>query len=166
MLISAYRPSLVWVLRKPGTTLAIALVALAVTIVPASRLGGEFMPAMEEGDILYMPTALPGLPASRAAELLQMTDRIIMTVPEVESVFGKAGRADSATDPAPLEMFETTIRLRPRSEWRPGMTMEGIIEELDSKLRIPGLANVFVPPIRNRIDMLATGIKQIGRAHV
>jgi Cu(I)/Ag(I) efflux system membrane protein CusA/SilA len=159
ILIAAYRPALEWVLRKPKTTLAIALVALAITIVPASRLGGEFMPAMEEGDILYMPTALPGLPASRAAELLQMTDRIIMTVPEVQSVFGKAGRADSATDPAPLEMFETTIRLRPRSEWRPGMTMEGIIEELDSKLRIPGLANVFVPPIRNRIDMLATGIK-------
>ena len=158
-LIAAYQPALKWVLHRPKTTVAIALVALAVTIVPASRLGGEFMPPMDEGDILYMPTALPGLSASRASELLQVTDRIIMTVPEVASVFGKAGRADTATDPAPLEMFETTIRLRPRAEWRPGMTTERIIEELDRKLRIPGLANVFVPPIRNRIDMLATGIK-------
>ena len=158
-LIAAYQPVLKWVLHRPKATVMIALVALAVTIVPASRLGGEFMPPMDEGDILYMPTALPGLSASRASELLQVTDRIIMTVPEVASVFGKAGRADTATDPAPLEMFETTIRLRPREQWRPGMTTERIIEELDRKLRIPGLANVFVPPIRNRIDMLATGIK-------
>ncbi|MGQ0589512.1 MAG: efflux RND transporter permease subunit [Sphingosinicella sp.] len=158
-MIAAYRPALQWVLRWPKATLLIALVALAISIVPASRLGSEFMPPMDEGDILYMPTALPGLSAARASELLQVTDRIIMTVPEVLSAFGKAGRADTATDPAPLEMFETTIRLRPRSEWRPGMTMDGIIEELDSRLRIPGLANVFVPPIRNRIDMLATGIK-------
>lgn len=158
-LIAAYRLALSWVLRQPKTTIAIAAIALAISIVPASRLGGEFMPPLDEGDILYMPTALPGLSASRASELLQITDRIIMTVPEVATVFGKAGRADTATDPAPLEMFETTIQLRPRSEWRLGMTMERIIEELDSKLQIPGLANVFVPPIRNRIDMLATGIK-------
>ena len=158
-LIAAYRPALHRVLDRPKLTLGLAALALAVSIVPATRLGGEFMPPMEEGDILYMPTALPGLSASRASDLLQVTDRIIMTVPEVLTVFGKAGRADTATDPAPLEMFETTIRLRPRSEWRPGMTMERIIEELDSKLQIPGLANVFVPPIRNRIDMLATGIK-------
>jgi len=158
-LIAAYRPGLQWVLRRPKATLLIAGLALLLSIVPASRLGSEFMPPMDEGDILYMPTALPGLSAARASELLQVTDRIIMTVPEVLSVFGKAGRADSATDPAPLEMFETTIRLRPRSEWRPGMTTERIIEELDARLRIPGLANVFVPPIRNRIDMLATGIK-------
>ena len=158
-MIAAYRPALSWVLRRPKLTLSVAVLALAISIIPASRLGGEFMPPLDEGDILYMPTALPGLSAARASELLQVTDRIIMTVPEVATVFGKAGRADTATDPAPLEMFETTIQLRPRSEWRPGMTMEGIIEELDSKLRIPGLANVFVPPIRNRIDMLATGIK-------
>ncbi|MDP8994210.1 MAG: CusA/CzcA family heavy metal efflux RND transporter [Pseudomonadota bacterium] len=158
-MIAAYRPALSWVLRRPKLTLGAAVLALAIAVFPASRLGGEFMPPLEEGDILYMPTALPGLSAARASELLQVTDRIIMTVPEVATVFGKAGRADTATDPAPLEMFETTIQLRPRREWRAGMTMEGIIEELDSKLRIPGLANVFVPPIRNRIDMLATGIK-------
>ncbi len=158
-LIAVYRPALQWVLRMPKLTLAIAAVVLALTILPYSRLGAEFMPPMEEGDLLYMPTALPGLSSSEASRLLQVSDRIIMTVPEVLTVFGKAGRADTATDPAPLEMFETTIQLRPRSEWRPGMTMDGIIAELDSRLRIPGLANVFVQPIRNRIDMLATGIK-------
>jgi Cu(I)/Ag(I) efflux system membrane protein CusA/SilA len=158
-LIAAYRPGLKWVLRNPMITLVIAVLAFAISIVPASRLGSEFMPPLDEGDILYMPTALPGLSASRASELLQITDRIIMTVPEVVTAFGKAGRADTATDPAPLTMFETTIQLKPRSEWREGMTTEKIIEELDSKLKIPGLANVFVPPIRNRIDMLATGIK-------
>ena len=158
-LIAAYRPGLSWVLRWPKLTLGLAAAALALTLVPASQLGSEFMPAMNEGDILYMPTALPGLSASKASQLLQVTDRIIKTVPEVKTVFGKAGRADTATDPAPLEMFETLIQLKPREEWRPGMTMEKIIEEMDSKLKIPGLANVFVQPIRNRIDMLATGIK-------
>ena len=158
-LIAAYLPALSWVLRRPKLTLVIAALALAVSIVPASRLGSEFMPPMAEGDILYMPTALPSLSASDASQLLQITDRIIMTVPEVLTAFGKAGRADTATDPAPLEMFETTIQLRPREQWRAGMTMDRIIAELDSKLRIPGLANVFVQPIRNRIDMLATGIK-------
>ncbi|HEY9552831.1 efflux RND transporter permease subunit [Allosphingosinicella sp.] len=158
-LIAAYRPTLVWVLRRPKLTLGIAAAALALTFIPASQLGGEFMPPMNEGDILYMPTALPGLSASKASQLLQVTGRIIKTVPEVKTVFGKAGRADTATDPAPLEMFETLIQLKPRSEWRPGMTMDKIIEELDSRLKIPGLANVFVQPIRNRIDMLATGIK-------
>ncbi|MBA3511142.1 efflux RND transporter permease subunit [Sphingomonas sp.] len=158
-LIRVYRPALAWVLRKPKQALAIAAAALALTVVPMSQLGGEFMPPMDEGDILYMPTALPGLSAAEAGQLLQVTDRIIKTVPEVKTVFGKAGRAETATDPAPLEMFETTIQLRPKHEWRRGMTSEKIIEELDSKLKIPGLANVFVPPIRNRIDMLATGIK-------
>ena len=158
-LIAAYKPGLKWVLHRPRATMAIAIVALAISIVPASRLGGEFMPPMEEGDLLYMPTALPGLSSARASELLQITDRIIMTVPEVETVFGKAGRADTATDPAPLEMFETTIQLKPREEWREGMTLDDIVEELDSRLQIPGLANVWVQPIRNRIDMLATGIK-------
>jgi Cu(I)/Ag(I) efflux system membrane protein CusA/SilA len=117
------------------------------------------MPPLDEGDLLYMPSALPGLSAGKAAELLQQTNRLIRTVPEVASVFGKAGRADTATDPAPLEMFETTIQFKPQNEWRPGMTPEKLVEELDRIVRIPGLANVWVPPIRNRIDMLATGIK-------
>ncbi|HEY1143045.1 MAG TPA: CusA/CzcA family heavy metal efflux RND transporter [Sphingomicrobium sp.] len=158
-LIRIYRPALAWVLRAPKRTLAIAGAVLAITLMPMSLLGAEFMPPMEEGDILYMPTALPGLSADDASHLLQITDRIIKTEPEVASVFGKAGRADTATDPAPLEMFETTIQLKPKSEWRPGMTTDKLIAELDSKLKIPGLANVFVQPIRNRIDMLATGIK-------
>ncbi|MFP5329092.1 MAG: efflux RND transporter permease subunit [Alphaproteobacteria bacterium] len=158
-LIRIYRPALAWVLQKPKLALALAGGLLLVTLIPISRLGAEFMPAMEEGDILYMPTALPGLSAAEAAQLLQVTDRIILTVPEVKSVFGKAGRAETATDPAPIEMFETTIQLKPKRDWRPGMTTEKIIAELDSRLKIPGLANVFVPPIRNRIDMLATGIK-------
>src|SRR5207244_7064457 len=132
---------------------------LAITIIPMSLLGAEFMPPMEEGDILYMPTALPGLSAADATQLLQVTDRIIKTEPEVKTVFGKAGRAETATDPAPLEMFETTIQLKPRSEWRPGMTPEKLVEELDRVVKVPGLANIWVPPIRNRIDMLATGIK-------
>ena len=157
--IRIYRPALSWVLRKPKLTIAIAAVALAITLLPMSRLGGEFMPPMDEGDILYMPTAQPGLSADDASHLLQITDRIIKTEPEVKTVFGKAGRADTATDPAPLEMFETTIQLKPKSEWRPGMTTDKLIADLDSKLKIPGLANAFVQPIRNRIDMLATGIK-------
>jgi Cu(I)/Ag(I) efflux system membrane protein CusA/SilA len=158
-LIALYRPALEHVLRAPRLTLAAAAVLLAVTVWPLSRLGSEFMPALDEGDLLYMPTALPGLSAGKAAELLQQTDRLIMTVPEVAGVYGKAGRADTATDPAPLEMFETTVRLRPRQEWRPGLTTAALIEELDAVVQVPGLANVWVPPIRNRIDMLATGIK-------
>ena len=158
-LIRIYRPALAWVLRRPKQVLVIAAAALAISLLPMKLLGAEFMPPMDEGDVLYMPTALPGLSAAEASQLLQVTDRIIRTVPEVKSVFGKAGRAETATDPAPLEMFETTIQFKPRSEWRPGMTTDKIIAELDSKLKIPGLANVFVPPIRNRVDMLATGIK-------
>ena len=157
--IRIYRPALSWVLRNPKLAIAIAGAALAITIIPLSNLGGEFMPPMDEGDILYMPTAQPGLSADGASHLLQITDRIIKTEPEVATVFGKAGRADTATDPSPLEMFETTIQLKPKSEWRPGMTTDKIIADLDSKLKIPGLANAFVQPIRNRIDMLATGIK-------
>ena len=159
LLIRIYRPALAWVLSRPKRVVVIAAAAVAVTLVPISLLGAEFMPPMEEGDILYMPTALPGLSAADASQLLQVTDRIIKTVPEVDTVFGKAGRAETATDPAPLEMFETTIQLKPKSEWRPGMTTDKIIAELDSELKIPGLANAFVQPIRNRIDMLATGIK-------
>ena len=157
--IRIYRPALSWVLERPKLTIVVAALALAITLIPMSSLGGEFMPPMDEGDILYMPTAQPGLSADDASHLLQVTDRIIKTEPEVATVFGKAGRAETATDPAPLEMFETTIQLKPRSEWRPGMTTDKIIAELDSKLKIPGLANAFVQPIRNRIDMLATGIK-------
>jgi len=117
------------------------------------------MPPLNEGDLLYMPSALPGLPASKASELLQITDRMIKTVPEVATVFGKAGRAETATDPAPLEMFETTIQFKPRSEWRKGMTPDKLLDELDRTVKVPGLTNIWVPPIRNRIDMLATGIK-------
>ncbi|MBN9506650.1 MAG: efflux RND transporter permease subunit [Sphingopyxis granuli] len=158
-LTAAYRPAIDWVLKRPKTTLIIAALVFATTAWPASRLGGEFLPAMNEGDLLYMPSALPGLSAAKASELLQQTDRMIKTVPEVQSVFGKAGRAESATDPAPLEMFETTIRFKPRDQWRPGMTPEKLIDELDRAVKVPGLSNIWVPPIRNRIDMLATGIK-------
>ncbi|TCS11901.1 efflux RND transporter permease subunit [Caulobacter sp. BK020] len=158
-LTALYRPALDGVLARPRLTLAVAAVALLTTAWPLSRLGGEFMPPMDEGDLLYMPSALPGLSTAKASALLQQTDRLIKTVPEVESVFGKAGRAESATDPAPLEMFETTLRLKPRDQWRPGMTPDKLVAELDRTVRVPGLTNVWVPPIRNRIDMLATGVK-------
>jgi copper/silver efflux system protein len=159
VLIAVYRPALDAVLRFPRATLVLAAVVLGLTAVPVMHLGGEFMPTLDEGDLLYMPSALPGLSVSKAAELLQQTDRLIKTVPEVERVFGKAGRADTATDPAPLEMFETTIQFKPRDEWRAGMTPDKLVEELDRAVKVPGLSNVWVPPIRNRIDMLATGIK-------
>ena len=158
-LTAAYRPAIEWVLRRPKATLGIAALIFLTTAWPASRLGGEFLPAMNEGDLLYMPSALPGLSAAKASELLQQTDRMIKSVPEVQSVFGKAGRAESATDPAPLEMFETTIRFKPRDQWRDGMTPDKLVDELDRAVKVPGLANIWVPPIRNRIDMLATGIK-------
>jgi Cu(I)/Ag(I) efflux system membrane protein CusA/SilA len=158
-LIALYRPLLEGVLRFPKLTLVVAAVIAAVTVVPMSRLGGEFMPPLNEGDLLYMPSALPGLSAGKVSELLQQTDRLIKTVPEVQTVFGKAGRAETATDPAPLEMFETTIQFKPRDQWRPGMTPEKLVEELDRVVKVPGLSNIWVPPIRNRIDMLATGIK-------
>ena len=158
-LMAAYRPALEAVLRFPKATLVVASVLLAITLVPVMRLGGEFMPPLDEGDLLYMPSAFPGLSVSKAAELLQQTDRLIKTVPEVERVFGKAGRADTATDPAPLEMFETTIQFKPRAQWRAGMSPDKLVEELDRVVKVPGLTNVWVPPIRNRIDMLATGIK-------
>ena len=146
-------------MRRPRTTLVVAVLACATTAWPLAHLGGEFMPQLNEGDLLYMPSALPGISTEKASELLQQTDRLIKTVPEVASVFGKAGRAESATDPAPLEMFETTIQFKPQSQWRPGMTPEKLVDELDRTVRVPGLTNVWVPPIRNRIDMLATGIK-------
>jgi Cu(I)/Ag(I) efflux system membrane protein CusA/SilA len=158
-LIALYQPLLDRVLRFPKVTLAVALLLAAATIYPALNLGGEFMPPLDEGDLLYMPSALPGISIGKVTEVLQQTDRLIKTVPEVARVFGKAGRADSATDPAPLEMIETTIQFKPRSEWRAGMTPDKLVEELDRIVKVPGLSNIWVPPIRNRIDMLATGIK-------
>jgi copper/silver efflux system protein len=158
-LVAVYRPLLRGVLRFPRLTLATALLVLVATLWPATRLGGEFLPPLDEGDLLYMPSALPGLSAGKAAQLLQQTNRMIRTVPEVASVFGKAGRAETATDPAPLEMFETTIQFKPREQWRAGMTPEKLVQELDRAVQVPGLSNIWVPPIRNRIDMLATGIK-------
>ena len=158
-LIALYRPVLEAVLRFPRMTLLAAGFVLLLSLIPLLRLGSEFMPPLEEGTLLYMPTALPGLSAGKAAELLQQTDRMIKTVPEVAHVFGKAGRAETATDPAPLEMFETTVTFKPRSQWRPGMTPEKLRQELDAAVKVPGLTNLWVPPIRNRIDMLATGIK-------
>ena len=154
-----YRPALDWVLAKPKHALFIAGLVFASSIWPITQTGGEFMPQMNEGDVLYMPSALPGISTAKASMLLQQTDRLIKTVPEVDSVFGKAGRADTATDPAPLEMFETTIRFKPKQEWRAGMTQDKLIDELDHVVKVPGLANFWIPPIRNRIDMLATGIK-------
>ena len=158
-LIAIYRPLLERVLRRPKTTVLLAGLTVLLTAWPLARLGGEFMPPLDEGDLLYMPSALPGLGAGKVAELLQQTDRLIKTVPEVLTVFGKAGRAETATDPAPLEMFETTIQFKPRAQWRPGMTPDKLVAELDRAVQVPGLTNIWVPPIRNRIDMLATGIK-------
>jgi copper/silver efflux system protein len=159
LLIAIYQPALRTVLRFPLPTLVVAVVIALATLWPASRIGGEFMPPLDEGDLLYMPSALPGISIGKVSELLQQTDRLIKTVPEVASVFAKAGRAETATDPAPLEMFETTIQFRPREQWRPGMTPDKLVEELDRTVKVPGLSNIWVPPIRNRIDMLATGIK-------
>ena len=158
-MIRAYRPLLDAVLARPKITLVVAALVFLSAAWPISRLGGEFLPPLDEGDLLYMPSALPGLSAQKASELLQQTNRQIRSVPEVASAYGKAGRAETATDPAPLEMFETIIQFKPREEWRPGMTPEKLVEELDHAVQVPGLANIWVPPIRNRIDMLATGIK-------
>lgn len=158
-LIRAYEPLLDKVLQWPKATLAAAGLLLVATLWPLAQLGSEFLPQIDEGDLLYMPSTLPGISSREAGRLLQQTDRLIKTIPEVQSVFGKAGRADSATDPAPLTMLETTIQFKPKNEWRPGMTMDKLIEELDNTVKVPGIANVWVPPIRNRLDMLATGIK-------
>ena len=158
-LIAVYRPLLAAVLEWPKATLAVAALLLGLSLWPLQHIGGEFMPRLDEGDLLYMPSALPGLSAGKASELLQQTDRLIKTLPEVASVYGKAGRAETATDPAPMEMFETTIQFKPKDQWRPGMTQDKLVDELDRIVKVPGLANIWVPPIRNRIDMLATGIK-------
>ncbi|MGV2290396.1 efflux RND transporter permease subunit [Trinickia sp. YCB016] len=160
VLVRLYRPLLEATLRRPWFAIGLAVVALVLTVIPLTRLGGEFLPPLDEGDLLYMPTALPSISTAKAAELLQQTDRLIKTVPEVATVFGKAGQAETATDPAPgLEMFETTIQFKPRSQWRPCMTPEKLKDELDRIVRVPGLSNLWVPPIRNRLDMLSTGIK-------
>jgi Cu(I)/Ag(I) efflux system membrane protein CusA/SilA len=158
-LIAAYRPVINSVIRFPRTTIAIAGIVLIAGLWPLPRLGSEFMPTLDEGDLMYMPTTYPGISIDKARELLQQTDRLIRTVPEVSRVFGKIGRAETATDPAPLTMIETVIQLRPRDEWRAGMTPDGLREELDRIVRVPGLTNAWVMPIKTRIDMLATGIK-------
>jgi Cu(I)/Ag(I) efflux system membrane protein CusA/SilA len=159
VMIAIYKPAIEVVLRRPRATLVAAALIFATTAWPLTHLGGEFMPPMNEGDLLYMPSALPGLSIAKASALLQQTDRMIKSVPEVQSVFGKAGRADTATDPAPTEMFETVIQFKPQSQWRPGMTPDKLVAELDRTVKVPGLSAIWVQPIRNRIDMLATGIK-------
>lgn len=158
-LISLYSPILIKVLAWPKTTLLIGFLSLFTVIWPLKHLGGEFLPAINEGDLLYMPSTLPGVSPAQAAFLLQNTDKLIKTIPEVDTVFGKVGKAETATDSAPMEMIETTIRLKPQAQWREGMTLEKIIDELDETVRLPGVANLWVPPIRNRIDMLSTGVK-------
>jgi Cu(I)/Ag(I) efflux system membrane protein CusA/SilA len=158
-LIKAYRPLLGIVLKYPKITIFVALLALSATIIPLKKIGGEFLPQINEGDLLYMPSTLPSISSAEAARLLQRSDKLIKTLPEVESVFGKAGRAESATDPAPMSMIETVIKLKPKNEWREGMDIERIIKELDERVRFPGVANLWVFPIRSRIDMLSTGVK-------
>ncbi len=158
-LLWSYRPIIAWVLRHKLVTLAATLLVAAASIVPATRLGTEFMPTLNEGTIFYMPTSLPGMSITKAAEVLQVQNRIIKSFPEVESVIGKAGRAATATDPAPIEMFETVINLKPESQWRPGMTVDRLIAEMDGALQFPGIANSWTMPIKARIDMLSTGIR-------
>ena len=159
VLMAAYRPFINVVLARPWVMVGMAVLVMASAAVPLSRMGSEFMPDLDEGDLLYMPSAYPAVSVGKIAEVVQQTNRLIATVPEVLTVYGKAGRADTATDPAPLTMIETTIQLRPRDEWRPGITMDDIRAELDQLVDVPSLTDVWIMPIRNRIDMLATGIK-------
>ncbi len=158
-LLWVYTPVIHWVLRHKALVVSSALAIGVVTIFPAARIGEEFMPPLDEGDLLYMPTTLPSISITKAREILQQTDRMIRTVPEVHQVFGKIGRAETATDPAPISMLETTIMLKPPDQWRPGMTIQKLIHELDAKVRLPGVTNAWTMPIKTRIDMLATGIK-------
>ena len=159
LLVAAYKPLLNAVLKAPKTTLVLALVLAAIGFYPVNKIGSEFIPPLDEGDLMYMPTNYPGISIGKAREILQQTDKLIASVPEVESVFGKVGRADTATDPAPLTMIETFIQLKPKSQWREGMTTEKLKKELDNLVKFPGLTNAWVMPIKTRIDMLATGIK-------
>ncbi len=158
-LYKVYRPLLHMCLSRPRTMIVVALLGIALTAIPLKRLSSEFMPPLDEGGLMYMPTTFPGISVGKARELLQQTDKLILSVPEVLSVFGKAGRADTATDPAPLTMIESFIQLKPRSQWRKGMTTASIIQELEQKISFPGLSNAWVMPIKTRIDMLATGMK-------
>jgi Cu(I)/Ag(I) efflux system membrane protein CusA/SilA len=159
VLVAIYKPVLNWVLNYPKLTVFLSLLLLATSIWPIKNIGSEFIPPLDEGDLMYMPTTYPGISIGKVRELLQQSNKLIRTVPEVESVFGKAGRADTATDPAPLTMIETFIQLKPRDQWRSGMTLESLIKELDQVVKLPGLTNAWVMPIKTRIDMLATGIK-------
>jgi len=159
LLVSIYKPVVSYVLRFPITTVFFALVIMIVGLWPFTKLGSEFMPELDEGDLMYMPTTLPAISIGKAQQILQQTDKLIRTVPEVDTVFGKIGRAETATDPAPLTMIETLIRFKPRDEWREGMTMEKLKVELNSIVNLPGITNAWVMPIKTRIDMLATGIK-------
>ncbi|WP_282115008.1 efflux RND transporter permease subunit [Pseudoalteromonas arctica] len=158
-LVAAYRPLLNWVLKFPKMTLVLAVVVSVIGFYPVNKIGSEFIPPLDEGDLMYMPTTYPGLSVGKAREILQQTDKLIATVPEVKTVFGKVGRAETATDPAPLTMIETFIQLKPKDEWREGMTLEKLKKELDGLVEFPGLTNAWVMPIKTRIDMLATGIK-------
>ncbi|KHM50945.1 cation transporter [Pseudoalteromonas distincta] len=159
LLVAAYRPLLNWVLKFPKMTLVLAVVVSVIGFYPVNKIGSEFIPPLDEGDLMYMPTTYPGLSVGKAREILQQTDKLIATVPEVKTVFGKVGRAETATDPAPLTMIETFIQLKPKNEWREGMTLEKLKKELDGLVKFPGLTNAWVMPIKTRIDMLATGIK-------
>jgi copper/silver efflux system protein len=158
-LIWLYRPIIAVVLKAKVLTIVLAFAVLGITLWPASRLGSEFMPNLDEGTLFYMPTTLPGISITKAADLLQSQDRIIKSFPEVLSVYGKAGRASTATDPAPTEMFETVINLKPRNQWRPGVTSDSLIAEMDKALQFPGVSNAWTMPIKARIDMLSTGIR-------
>ncbi|MEY4738145.1 MAG: cation efflux system protein resistance-nodulation-division family, partial [Pseudomonadota bacterium] len=158
-LIWVYRPIIAWVMRWKKLTIGLAVVTMAVSFYPASQLGSEFMPTLNEGTLLYMPSSLPAMSITKAAELLQTQNKIIKNFPEVASVYGKAGRANTATDPAPTEMFETVINLKPESEWRAGLTTDKLIAELDKALQFPGVSNAWTMPIKARIDMLSTGIR-------
>ncbi|MFQ5735752.1 MAG: efflux RND transporter permease subunit [Thermodesulfobacteriota bacterium] len=159
ILIFLYRPVVTLTLRYKKTVIILGVAVLVLTLLPLGRLGSEFMPPLNEGDLLYMPTTLPGISITKAREILQQTDKILKTFPEVERVFGKIGRAETATDPAPLSMMETTITLKPKEEWRPGLTIDGLIEEMDRAVKLPGVTNAWTMPIKTRVDMLSTGIK-------
>ena len=159
LLIAGYKPFLRKAIQKPKTIIILAILIALTGIWPLTRLGSEFMPELNEGDLLYMPSTFPSISIGKAQEILQQTDRMIKTLPEVQTVFGKVGRAETATDPAPLTMIETTIRLKPKDEWRDGMTLEKLKAELDDLVQVPGISNVWIMPIKNRLDMLATGIK-------